>query len=58
MLCVKSDRLINYLWERGCIPAFDTSVAAYYVINADLYSLLESYYIRYYCIPNYKELQQ
>lgn len=56
MLCVKSDRLINYLWERGCIPVFDTPIAAYYVINADLYCLLESYYIRYYCIPNSKEL--
>lgn len=55
MLCVKSDRLINYLYMRGCIPALETDVAAYYVINGDLYSLLESYYIRYYCIPNEKE---
>lgn len=58
MLCVKSDRLINYLWERGCIPALETDIAAYYFVNADLFSLLESYYIRFYCIPNSKELQQ
>lgn len=52
MLCIKSDRLINYLYLRGCIPALETPVAAYYVLSADLYSLLESYYIRYYCLPN------
>ena len=56
MLCVKSERLINYLWERGCVPLFDTETAAYYLITADLHSLLEAYYIRYYCIPNCKEL--
>lgn len=56
MLCVKSDRLINYLWERGCIPALETDIAAYYVVSADLFSLLESYYIRFYCIPNSKEV--
>ena len=55
MLCVKSDRLINFLWLRGCIPALETPVAAYYRITADLHMLLEAYYIRYYCIPNCKE---
>lgn len=55
MLCVKSDRLINYLWLRGCVPMFETEAAAYYLLTADLYSLLESYYIRFFCIPNGKE---
>jgi len=54
MICIKSDRLINYLWERGCIPAFDTPTAAYYFITKDLHMLLETYYIRFYCIPNEK----
>lgn len=54
MLCVKSRRLIDYLWERGCIPAFETSIGAYYILSQDLYMLLDCYYIRYYCIPNEK----
>lgn len=55
LICIKSIRLIDYLWERGCIPAFETRTAAYYFITADLHMLLETYYIRYYCIPNIKE---
>lgn len=55
VLCVKSRRLIDYLWERGCIPVYETSVGAYYILTNDLYMLLDSYYIRYYCIPNFKE---
>lgn len=54
MLCVKSKKLIDYLWLKGCIPAFETPAAAYYRITADLHMLLENYYIRYYCIPNEK----
>ena len=56
MLCIKSNRLINYLWLRGCIPAYETPIAAYYRITEDLYMLLEAYYIRFYCIPNEKEV--
>lgn len=56
VLCIKSNRLINYLWMRGCIPAYETPIAAYYRITEDLYMLLEAYYIRYYCIPNEKEV--
>lgn len=52
MLCIRSTKLIDFLWERGCIPAFETDIAAYYVITQDLYMLMESYYIRFYCIPN------
>lgn len=55
MLCVKSKKLIDYLWLRGCIPAFETQTAAYYRITKDLQMILENYYIRYYCIPNIKE---
>ena len=58
MLCIKSNRLINYLWLRGCIPAYETPIAAYYRITEDLYMLLEAYYIRFYCIPNEKEVQK
>lgn len=56
MLCVKSRRLIDYLWERGYIPAFETAAGAYYMLSQDLYMLLDNYYIHYYCIPNKKEL--
>lgn len=56
LLCIESKRLIDYLWLKGCIPAYETPLAAYYRITADLYYLLEAYYIRYYCIPNRKEL--
>lgn len=56
MFCVRSRRLIDYLWERGCIPAYETAAGAYYVITEDLYMLLDNYYIRYYCIPNKKEV--
>ena len=52
MLCIKSIRLIDFLWERGCIPVFETRNAAFYFITADLKMLLESYYIRFYLIPN------
>lgn len=52
MLCVRSRQLNNYLWDKGCIPMFETQAAAYYKINGDLQMLLENYYIRYYCIPN------
>lgn len=55
MLCITSKRLIDYLWARGCVPAYETPIAAYYRITDDLWMLLESYYIRYYCIPNKKE---
>ena len=56
MLCITSKRLIDYLWQRGCVPAYETPIAAYYRITDDLWMLLEAYYIRYYCIPNKKEL--
>lgn len=58
MLCITSKRLIDYLWARGCIPAYETPIAAYYRITDDLWMLLEAYYIRFYCIPNKKEMQK
>lgn len=54
MLCIRSKKLIDFLWERGYIPVFETEAAAYYYITQDLYMLMESYYIRNYCIPNKK----
>ena len=58
MLCITSKRLIDYLWQRGCIPAYETPIAAYYRITDDLWMMLEAYYIRFYCIPNKRELQE
>ena len=55
MLCIRSKKVIDYLYTRGCIPAIDTEAAAYYQATQDLYMLLDSYYIKNYCIPNRKE---
>ena len=52
MLCVRSKKVIDFLLSRGCIPLYETEAAAYYHITADLYMLLDCYYIRHYCIPN------
>jgi len=55
MWIIKSERLIDYLWERGCIPIMECGSIAFYRSSADFRLLLESYYIRYVCIPNRKE---
>ena len=52
MWIIKSERLIDYLWERGCIPIMECGSIAFYRSSADLRLLLENYYIRYVCIPN------
>lgn len=52
MLCVRSKNLIDFLWQRGYVPALETDAAAYYKITQDLYMLMECYYIRQYCVPN------
>lgn len=55
MWCIKSTRLIDFLWERGLMPALEFGEIAFYRSSVDLRLLLESYYIRYVCIPNRKE---
>lgn len=55
MWCIKSTRLIDFLWERGLMPVLEFGEIAFYRSSADLRLLLESYYIRYVCIPNRKE---
>lgn len=52
MLCVKSKRLIDYLWEKGWVPLYETEAGAYYHLSYDLNLHIENYYIREYCIPN------
>lgn len=55
MWCIKSERLIDFLWERGCKPVLEYGSIAFYASNPDIRLLLESYYIRYVCIPNKRE---
>lgn len=52
MYCIRNLNIIDYLWGRGMIPAFETGNAAYYKTSDDLRRLLDSYFIRYICIPN------
>lgn len=54
MWIIKSERLIDYLWERGCVPIMECGGVAIYRSSADFRLLLESYYIRFVCIPNKK----
>lgn len=55
MWVIKSTRLIDFLWERGCKPIMECGNIAIYAANADIRLLLENYYIRYVCIPNKRE---
>jgi hypothetical protein len=52
MRCIKNLHIIEYLWERGLIPVFETDNGAFYKITADLNLLLDNYFVRYICIPN------
>jgi len=52
MWCIKNLNIIDYLWERGYIPAYETDSGAFYKSSADLRLLLDSYFIRFICIPN------
>ena len=54
MWCIKDPKLLDYLWERGMLPVFETGNAAFYYTSYDLHQLLESFYIREVCIPNKK----
>ena len=52
MWVIRNVKIIDFLWERGLFPVFETGNAAFYYSSYDLHQLLEKYYIHNYCIPN------
>ena len=52
MWCIRNLNIIDFLWQKGMIPAFETDNGAFYKASADLRRLLDSYFIRYVCLPN------
>lgn len=52
MYCIKSNSMIDFLWESGCYPDYEEFGYAFYRTGTKLRELLDRYYIIHECIPN------
>ena len=52
MKIITNDNIKNFLEENGIYPVREWYEKAYYKETAQLFSLLDSYYIKFSCMPN------
>lgn len=52
MIEITNIHIQNYLGERGLFPEYEYGNNAYYMRSSKLFSLLESYQIEFFILPN------
>lgn len=49
---IKNIRLVDYLCENGVYPEYESFGITFFQTSKKLRDLMDSYFIRYTCIPN------
>ncbi len=52
MWALKNTRQIDFLWENGLKPEYESYGTAFYKTGKRFRELMDKYYIQYTCIPN------
>lgn len=51
---IKNEHINDYLQERDCFPEYEDWNGSYYQPTAQLFDLLDNYYVEFILIPNKK----